>query len=76
MPDYNLKWTARSSAIQGDKGVNVAACSPESSPAKAESLSTSSLPLISTPHLARMPDDPAKKLVIGEFFKCFNVRVT
>ena len=32
MTDYSLNWTKRSSAIQGIKGVNNAACPPESSP--------------------------------------------
>ena len=34
MPDYNLNWTARSSAIQGVKGVNNSARPPEGSPAQ------------------------------------------
>ena len=43
---------------QGDKGVNVAACSPEGGPPEAGDLSASNLPLISIPHPARMPGNP------------------
>ena len=47
---------------KGDKDVNVAARQPEGGPAEAGSLSALSLPLISIPHLARMPDGPAKAI--------------
>ena len=45
MPDYSLNWTAKSSAIQGVKDVNNAACPLEGSPAETGGLSASSLPL-------------------------------
>ncbi len=55
-----------------DKGVSVVDRPLEGSPAKAGILSASSLSLISTPHPARMPDGPAKKPGMGDFF--FNPR--
>ena len=45
MPDYSLKWTVRSSAIQkGDNGVNVTAHPSKGGTAGTKNLSTSNLP--------------------------------
>ena len=46
MPGYSLNWTARSSAIQGFKGVNNAAHPPEGGPAETGGLTASSQPLV------------------------------
>ena len=59
MPDYSLNWTAKSSAIQGVKGVNNAVRPTEGGLAEAGGLLASILPLVSIPHPARMPDGPA-----------------
>ena len=50
MSDNSLNWTARSSEIQGDKGVNDAACPLEGGPAVAGSLTASGLPLLNGAH--------------------------
>ena len=47
--DYILNWTARSSAIQGDKGVNDATHLTEGGPAEIGGLTASNLPLIPLP---------------------------
>ena len=52
MSDYSLNWTARSSAIQGYKGINDAARPPEGSPAEVGGLADSSLPLLNRGPLA------------------------
>ena len=46
--------------------VNVAVHPPKGSPAEVGDLSASNLPLISIPHPARIPDDPAKAMELFE----------
>ena len=59
---------------EGDKGVSVAAHPPEGVPAEAVGLSTSNLPLIWIPHLARMPDSPAKAREVSSKYEGHYIR--
>ena len=60
---------------KGCIGVKKAARSPEGGPAEIGGLSASNLPLISIPHLARIPDGPAKAGEVSVDFVCPRVLV-
>ena len=73
IPDHSLNWTARSSAIQGGQRCQCCNSPTWRWPSQNHGLLTTSLPLISIPHLVWILGDPAKPRLVSS--KLPNIRL-